>query len=187
MSTLLKSPSAFFQALKLESLGNKTLFLGSACLWFGLFFESATQIYLVSIAGTLKQVLDIIPLKQLEVIKKEALLSLAFSPIIAFFGIYLFASALHLTIKGFGFSSSPNLRYDNTLYLCALCQTPMLFGIIPLIGPLLASVWVFVLLTTALRQIYGLSSLAAFVCILPPALSLKLIWNSALQLLALSV
>lgn len=187
MLALLKSPSAFFQALKLENLNNKTLLVGAACLWFGLFFESAIQIYLVSIAGSLKPVVELIPLNQLELIKKEALLSLAFSPVIAFFGIYLFSSALHITIKGFGFSSSKNLTYEHTLYLCSLCQMPMLFGIVPIVGPLISSVWVFILLMKALNQIYGLSSISAFVCILPPALFLKLSWNSALQLLALSV
>ncbi|MEI6806363.1 MAG: hypothetical protein WCK49_07660, partial [Myxococcaceae bacterium] len=110
MPTLLKSPSAFFQALKLESLSNKTLLKGSAYLCFGLFFESLVQIYLVSLAPSLKAVSEIISPEQFELIKKEAQLSLLFSPIIAFFGIYLFASALHITLKGFGFSNSPNLR-----------------------------------------------------------------------------
>ncbi len=187
MRALLKSPSVFFKTLKLESLGTRTLFLGAACLWFGLFCEAAVQILLVSFAKTSKPLLELVPLPQLEIIRKEALLSLSFSPVIAFFGIYLFASALHVVIKGFNFSDSKNLRYETTLYLCALCQVPMLFAFIPIIGPLLSSVWVFVLLTKALKEIYGLSYIAAFACILPPALFLKLSWNSALQLLALSV
>lgn len=184
---LLKSPNTFFSELRPETLGNKALFLGIACLWFGTFCESATQFLLVTFAHGAKPILDLIPVGQLELIKKEALINLSFSPVIAFFGIYLFSGALHVVIKGFGFSDSKNLRYETTLYLCALCQAPMLFAIIPVIGPPVASVWVLVLLMKALRQIYGLSSIGAFASILPPAIFLKLSWSSALQLLALSV
>jgi hypothetical protein len=184
---LLKSPNVFFQTLRPESLNNKTLFLGAACLWFGILCESGMQFLLSSTASTVKPMLELIPLKQFELIKKEALLTLGLSPVIAFFGIYLFASALHVVLRGFNFVRSNNFNYETTLYLCALCQVPMLFCIIPVIGPPVASVWVFVLLMKAMRQVYGLSNLEAFASILPPALFLKLSWNSALQLLALSV
>lgn len=187
MFLLLKSPSAFFSSFQFESRNNKTLFLGTLCLWFGIFCESGVQIYLISVAKTFKPILDLIPLSQLELIRKEAFLSLMASPVIAFFGIYLFAGALHITLRGFSFSGVQNLRYETTLHMVALSQIPMIFALIPVIGPLFASVWVFVILMKGLTQVYGLSSLAAFVSILPPALFLKLSWSSALQLLALSV
>src|SRR3989338_3166186 len=96
--------------LKEPNLNNKTLFLGIACLWFGIFSESAVQIYLASLAKTLKPILDIIPLSQLELIQKEALISLALSPAIAFFGVYLFAGALHVVLTGFGFADPKKIN-----------------------------------------------------------------------------
>ncbi|MEI6790719.1 MAG: YIP1 family protein, partial [Myxococcaceae bacterium] len=153
MLLLLKSPTAFFSSFQFETKNSKTLLLGTACLFFGLFSESGIQIYLVSLATTFKPVLDLIPLSQLEIIRKEALLTLVFSPIIAFFGIYLFAGALHLTLRGFSFGDATKIRYESTLHLVALCQLPMLFAIIPVFGPMVASIWVFVLLMKGLRQI----------------------------------
>ena len=156
-------------------------------LWFGIFCESLVQVYFVSVARTMKPVLDLIPLAQLELIQKEGFLTLAASPIIAFFGIYLFAGALHFVITGFGFSTSKDLKYENTLTLVSVCQKPMLWAALPLVGPILASVLVFMRLFQGLRANYKLSPVAAFASILLPALFLKLSWGSALQLIALSV
>ena len=187
MFSILKSPSLFFANFKFDSKNTQTLLIGTACLCFGIFAESSTQILLTSVASNFKPLLDLVPAAQLELVRKEAFLSLVSSPVIAFFGIYLFAGALHLTLKAFSFSGKQNLRYETTLHLVSLCQIPMLFSAVPVFGPIVASIWVLVLLMKGLTEVYGLSNLVAFASILPPALFLKLSWNSALQLLALSV
>ena len=185
MFAILKAPTAFFAQFPFESKNTQTLLVGTACLCFGIFAESGTQILISDFASHFKALTDLIPAHQLELVRKEAFLSLIASPLVAFFGIYLFAGALHLSLRAF--STQANLRYETTLHLVSLSQIPMILSAVPLFGPIVASVWVFVLLMKGLTQIYSLSKLAAFVCILLPALFLKLSWNSALQLLALSV
>lgn len=163
------------------------MILGTACLCFGIFSEAATQIGLLSYFDKLPELSTLLTPQQVDLVKKEAWISLALSPVIAFFGIYLFAGGLHIVIKGFWSNPNSQFQYDNTLYLCAQCQLPIIFSVVPIVGPIIASLWVFILLTQALKHFYGISSWLAPFYILIPSLFLKLTWGSALQLIALSL
>ena len=185
--SILKSPTAFFEQFDFESANRKTLIIGTACLCFGLIGDALNQFLLTFLASHFKAALEMVSLEQIELTRKIAWITLGTSPITAFCAIYLFAGALHITLKAFAQSAPHELRYESTLHLAALCQIPMVFTIIPLLGSLIASIWALILLIKGLKQAYGISAWLAFICSILPALLIKFCWGSALQLLALSL
>lgn len=181
---LLRRPTTFFRELSPASLGPKVTLLGVFCLFVGNVCSGLTQFFLASIDPVFFN--GMIKPAEIVLMKKQAILTLLFSPAIAFFGIFLFASALHFLIKNLISANLPT-SYETTVRLVALAQVPMLFSIVPLLGPIIAPIWSFILLMKALKGFYGLSLFMAVMSTLAPALFLKLTWGWALQMLSLSL
>ena len=187
MGLILKTPTQFFSNFKPELVSRRTSIMGIGCLFLGIFFSSVAQLYFVHAAKDQESVKKLVTPEQLLILKNQSLLELFFSPLTAFFGIILFASALHFFIRGLIQKNQKMASYDTTLSIVSWCQVPMLFCVVPALGPMVSTVWVFVLLLKGLKEVYGLSTFAAFIFILTPALFLKMTWSSALQILALSL
>ncbi len=184
---ILKSPSEFFVQFDQQFISGKTTFLGLFCMLWGIIWGAMMQLYLLQFARSDPGFEKMFPVSQIELIEKQATLELMASPITAFFGLTLFASALHFLIRGYAQQRGKNPSYEVTFGLVCWSLVPMLFSIIPLAGPTIGTVWSFALLMKALKHRYELSPWLAFFSILTPALFLKFTWGSALQLLALSL
>ncbi len=184
---LLKSPSEFFSKFDAQFISSKTTLVGLFCMFWGIIWGAMMQLYVLQFAKNDPSLEKIFPAHQIELIEKQATLELMASPLTAFFGLTLFASALHFLIRGYAAQRGKTPSYELTFGMVCWALVPMLFSIIPLVGPMIATVWVFALLVKALKQRYELSPWLAFFSILTPALFLKFTWGSALQLLALSL
>ncbi|MBH1988683.1 MAG: YIP1 family protein [Myxococcaceae bacterium] len=186
MFKLLRSPSSYFETLSLSAPGNRFITQGFFFLWFGIFSEQATLYFLTRLAKTSPRILELISAQQFNLIQNENVLQLVLSPLIAFFGIYLFSSLLHVFLK-IASANPTELDYDKTLNLVAVCQLPRLFSFIPLLGPAIAQIWVLMLMMKGIQKFYGIRYLHSIVCILMGVFFLKICWGSALQLIALSL
>jgi hypothetical protein len=203
---VLRAPNEFWARIQSEREAGWAIWFGAICILIGLGLDASLQIYLIDwmqVALRQKGELVVALAKmfnmqeaefltqfstQLAVLQKQSWLVLLLLPVISFFAIHLFAGALYVTLRGFGFvGAKQSLPYESVLRIVAFAQAPIVFTFVPMLGPWIAAIWFVVLMVKGLKSHYQLGSFSGAVAVLAPAFFLKMTWGSALQLMAISV
>lgn len=108
-------------------------------------------------------------------------------PVICFFSIHLLASAIYWPMRTLFQNGDAPITLDNVIALVALCQAPMVFAAIPVVGPLFAGLWVLVLLTLGLRSSLRIGFFFRVAVVFLPALMINMLWSWSLGLLAQNI
>lgn len=203
---ILKSSNAYWAKFSDFAFSNRVFWFGFICLTIGIGSEAMVQIFMtdytqkalagdVELSGQLSNILGIEPDKfadffaeQLMLIKKQNVLQIVFLPFIAYFFIYLFGSAIHMVLKIFGYiPAETKCTYDTTLSIVCLSLMPAVFAVIPLVGSMIATVWILLLLVRGVSKIYGITFWQSFTAVLFPAFLIKMLWTTALTSLVLAL
>lgn len=105
-------------------------------------------------------------------------------PVICFFSIHLLASAIFWPMRAFLENASTPISLDKLIGMVALCQAPMIFAAVPLVGPLLAGFWALLLLSIGLRSSLKIGLFFRISVIFLPALMINMLWSWSLGMLA---
>ncbi len=101
----------------------------------------------------------------------ERLLSFLLSPLTLLAALFVAAAIIHATLKLLGAARRP---FVATTRVIAFSAGTELFLLLPVLGPLLAGVWSFVLIVIGLREVHGTSTGRALATVLIPAFLLGL-------------
>ncbi|MDA0713584.1 MAG: YIP1 family protein [bacterium] len=203
---ILKSSRMYWNKFNNFEFSNRVFWFGFICLTVGIGFEALMQIFMseytqialagdAELAGKLAGILGIEPEKfteffadQLILLKKQNVLQLALLPFISYFFIYLFASAIHMVLKIFGYiSTETKFTYDTTLSIVCFSLAPAVFALIPLVGSMIATVWILLLLVRGVSKIYSLTFWQSISAVLFPAFLIKMLWTTAVASLVLAL
>jgi len=203
---IIKSSNRFWHELQIEENNTRVVWFGFICIFIGIGLEAFMQIILIetsqyavlhdaNLVNDLSGILKMAPEKfsiyfneQLLLLKKQNVLILFFLLFIAYFFLHLFASAVHFLLHVFGFVSAKVAKpYDATLHIICFSMAPIIIAGIPLIGSWIATIWVLILLTRGLSQIYKLTLFQSLMTVLIPAFAIKMMWSVALSTLALAM
>jgi hypothetical protein len=111
-------------------------------------------------------------------------LNLWMSPATAWFFPHLLAGAIFIFLNFLNAGKSAPGTYDQVIKLVSIGQAPLLFCVLPFLGPIIGSVWSFIFIVRAMGSLFAVNALgrlsAACLCFF----FLFSIWNSTVTLLA---
>lgn len=125
-------------------------------------------------------------LQNLKVARISSLTHLLLSPLSAWLFLYLISGAIFAVSKllSFGKTISNDQDYEHVIKIVAVGQAPLLFCLIPLVGPIVGNLWSIWFIARALGSLFQLSRLSRVGVVALSLFLLFAIWNSTVSMLA---
>lgn len=204
LKAALKQPHKFFLRSFQNGFSPRDIWFGAICLIWGLGWQAASEIWFIGLSEqTLLETPHLVErfsqifsggpdmvnsfVAQIGLLKVERQITLVLLPFVAVFSIYLFAGILHVSLKALGMGPTIVVPYERTLQVVSYAQAPMVLAPIPLLGPIVAPLWVVVLLFLGIKKLHPNRFASRFASIAFPALMLKMLWASSIQVMAMSI
>lgn len=201
LNQLLRQPRAFlanttWMELKVERL----IAFAFVCLCIGVGGQTVVELSLAKYSmntmihdpqtfAKLSELLSLPPgeagfatiIERLSAYRIEKWITLVFLPISAYFTLYLLAGALWVMCR---FSLLYKDTYDHILRAVALAQAPMIFAVIPVVGPLISFILSIRLLSIALGTLHKSYGFQRVLAVITSQIMVKSMWAFAIGLLA---
>lgn len=178
----LKFGWCFFLLATLASAGYQSLFITELLSEIGrdpaklLEMSSLLSSMNAGSVGDLKE--------RMEIIRLSSYFSLFLSPLTSVFFLYLLSGALFVLAKFFSMSKATGDTYEHVIRIVSIGQAPLIFCLIPLIGPVVGNLWSILFIARSLGNLFQINLVGRLSIVAFSFVFLFSVWNSTLSTLA---